>query len=123
MDNETLKKHYWFKIQALQEGLACCVFSGREVRGENATANNNNPVSANEHTEKPLVLENGLHVPLRPPPVEEPRGIHYKVSTTRPHGSPAYYRWLHFWQAREFGEIGCAPEPPASTSQAATTTA
>ena len=129
MDDATLKKMYSFKIQAFGEGLACCVFSGSDVRGENTTATattNDAPDSANEERAKEphQVLDNELDVSLPPPPSaseeEEPRGIQYIVSTTRPMGSPAYYNWLHFWNAREYGETGCAPEP---TTTAATETA
>ena len=129
MDDEALREQLWYKISAFQEGLACCVFTGEQVRGEvfeegvvdgndepedllhpEEVADENGDVRKKPYT--PPRLENGLYVPLPPPPsasVERPRGIQYKVSTTRPYGSPAYYQWLHFWEATEFGEMGCAP--------------
>ncbi len=120
MDNEALRDQYRFKVRAFQEGLACCVFTGHELRGEVTTANNDAPDGANEEAKKHLVREHSFYDPLPPPLSEEPQGIQYIVSTTRPFGSPDYYRWRHFWEATEFREMGCALQATTTTNQPTT---
>ena len=125
-DDEKFKSD-WFKLQTFQEGLACCVFNGNEVRGEDkkrspepAIKDSGDLIDLSEpqdqtQTPQQYPNRNQLYVPLAPPPTEpEPRGIHYKISTTRPLGSPALYQWIHGWDDREFSEKGCDPEAKAA---------
>ena len=80
-NNETMRKHFLFKVEAFTEGLACCVFTGAEVRGEIAS----------------------------PEAKTERRGIQYKHCITMPIGSRPYWWWYEVWEPREYGSLGCDP--------------
>lgn len=115
MGNEEKKKKEWYKIQAFQEGLHCCILNGIEVHGIERDDNVANSQENDDEIYK-CNLGNGLSVPI--PRDEEaeteqknkPKGVTYKIATTRPYGSAAYYNWLHYYSTKEFAEKGCMPD-------------
>jgi hypothetical protein len=117
-EDEEKKKKHWYKLQAFQEGLHVAVLTGDEVHGITPVSEDNDAKDGTE-VYQPTIRNTSAPTPwqLRHDQAtenpEKVRGITYRVATTRPLGSPAYYNWIHYYSVREFAERGCSPPDSA----------